>query len=235
MDSQADFISEIELQDSIRIKGKKAVMIAVRILRVVFIVLLLAIQSGMFFTACETSNNAKENSSSGDDDDNDANVPEDVWTDLTSGLMWQVRSTSLRLDWYSAIDHCNSLVYAGYNDWKLPSISELRSLIRGCPATQTGGDCGITESCLDHSKICYNDECVGCELNEGPANGCYLSEDIGKNLLGESGCRGFYWSTSLCTDYSYSSYDYNAWGINFNYAGLGTIARYEERYTLCVR
>ena len=236
MDSQADFISEIPLQDSIRIKGKKAAMIAIRFLRVVFIVLFLVIQSGMFFTACDTSNNAKENSSSGDDDDNDANVPEDVWTDLTSGLMWQVRSTSQRLDWYSAIDHCDSLVYAGYDDWKLPSISELRSLIRGCPATEIGGECGVIDSCVILS-ICWDlYACSGCDWFEGPSeDGCYWPKEIKGSLLADPGCRCSFWSSSANPEYSYNSYGYDSWGMRFHGAWIVTASKDYEGCTVCVR
>ena len=47
-----------------------------------------------------------------------------------TGLMWQddSRAKSVELDWEGAKAHCQNLTHRGYNDWYLPSISELESL-----------------------------------------------------------------------------------------------------------
>ena len=119
-----------------------------------------------------------------------------VWKDPSTGLMWQVSPTGGEMDQESAQKHCKSLSLGGKHDWRLPTISELRTLIRGCPATQKGGACDISDSCL-RMESCGNDACQGCYESQG--------HGLGKNgefwppeLHGSSqqyDC-GSYWSSS---------------------------------------
>lgn len=46
-------------------------------------------------------------------------------------LQWQDDSETIlhSEDWYNADSYCNSLVLDGYNDWRLPSVSELQSIL----------------------------------------------------------------------------------------------------------
>jgi hypothetical protein len=51
-------------------------------------------------------------------------------TDADTGLMWQQNKLFLESDsWYSAITYCQTISLAGYNDWRLPDINELQSLV----------------------------------------------------------------------------------------------------------
>lgn len=50
-------------------------------------------------------------------------------TDLTTGLMWQKTDSMEELQWENASAYCDNLTLAGYNDWRLPDINELRSII----------------------------------------------------------------------------------------------------------
>ncbi len=57
-------------------------------------------------------------------------------TDTSTGLMWQ-QSDSQNYDngvytprtWEQALDYCETLTLADHDDWRLPTIKELRSLV----------------------------------------------------------------------------------------------------------
>ncbi|MBQ4438914.1 DUF1566 domain-containing protein [bacterium] len=52
-----------------------------------------------------------------------------VVKDSTTGLMWQKTYPTGTKSWQSALKYCESLVYAGYDDWRLPNKNELASLV----------------------------------------------------------------------------------------------------------
>ena len=163
-----------------------------------------------------------DDDSGSDDDDDDASG--DTWTDSSSGLTWQVEPFSDYLNWEEAISYCENLSLDG-GDWRLPTISELRSLIRGCDATELGGSCGVTDGCTDFD--CYSEACDGCDYLGGPGSGGAYWPD------GMSGEVSWYWSSSPVADG-----DNHAWGVDFvnglvNY-GYADYYGYDG-YARCVR
>ena len=61
---------------------------------------------------------------------------------------------------------------------RLPTVDESRSIIINCPATETGGGCGITNACPD----CYEGKeddwvCDGCREENSPNTGVYSAFD----------------------------------------------------------
>jgi len=62
-----------------------------------------------------------------------------TYKDKKTHLEWQVNNnikkkghtsnTKLYLDWENAVKYCNDIKFANYNDWRLPSENELKSLI----------------------------------------------------------------------------------------------------------
>ena len=108
------------------------------------------------------------------------------WIDPNSGLTWE--NPGVSLDWFLAKSHCQGLAVGGHTDWRMPTISELRSLIRGCPDTMPGGECEVTDSCVVLS--CFDElACFSCIHDEGPADGCYWPDAM-------QGTCSFYWSAS---------------------------------------
>ena len=49
-------------------------------------------------------------------------------TDIATGLMW-LEEDSGPMNWRDALVYCDSLEYAGYDDWRLPDAKELQSLV----------------------------------------------------------------------------------------------------------
>ena len=152
--------------------------------------------------------------------------PGGTWKDPTSGLTWQVTPTGGTMNWSAAKAHCVGLPLDG-GGWHLPTISELRSLIRGCPGTVTGGACEVTDSCLSYSSCWDEGACWSCSGNTGPAEGCYWPDNM-------QGTCSWYWSSSPVEDG-----DILAWYVGFgggyvadfgvNYVG------YYARHVRCVR
>ncbi len=113
-------------------------------------------------------------------------------TDPSTGLQWVKEAGPSRL-WQVGHEHCGALTLGGYQDWRLPTIEELRSLILECPATQAEGACEAGDDCL--SFACLSSPCQGCVRGEGPGpNGWYLHE------IFESGMDSHYWSSVRFAD-----------------------------------
>ncbi len=67
----------------------------------------------------------------------------DTVVDSTSGLVWQDNSVveSREVLYGEAIDYCKALSLAGHDDWRLPTVHELQSIVdltRYEPAIQRG-------------------------------------------------------------------------------------------------
>lgn len=117
------------------------------------------------------------------------------------GLCWS-EPTGLSTTWGDAGTHCSSI------GGRRPTISELRKLITNCPATQTGGSCGVTDSCL--SSTCWSSNCESCA-------------DMGDGRYSVFGDRTWLWSSQELL-----SYTANAWYVNFK---SGRVYNGEKNYT----
>lgn len=49
------------------------------------------------------------------------------WVD-TSGLMWTGKDSGKEVNWGKAMKYCRDMRLAGYSDWRLPTINELRDI-----------------------------------------------------------------------------------------------------------
>jgi hypothetical protein len=47
----------------------------------------------------------------------------------STGLTWQREDGGLTRTWEAALNHCEGLSSGGYNDWRLPNISELHTIV----------------------------------------------------------------------------------------------------------
>jgi hypothetical protein len=120
-------------------------------------------------------------------------------------------------------DVCSALNICGFNDWTVPTISELRSLVRGCPSIATGGTCAVTDTCLDTS---CDVGCTLCDNSAGPgSSGCYWPEGI-------NGPCSLYWSSSVYLDSARQSYRYRY--IDFTNGNLWSCDPSDANYVRCV-
>ena len=124
-------------------------------------------------------------------------------------LSWSKRSSD-KMTWPEAIDYCQNLNEGGYTDWRLPNIDELRTIIKNCPKTETGGQCKVSrkKGCLSWERCGngYKEGSCYCEsLNN---NGGYYSK------LGDNDNVRL-WSSSIISDKTGS-----AWYVHFYSGGV---------------
>ena len=99
-------------------------------------------------------------------------------------------------DWSSAEKFCAA------SNGRLPTVDELRTLIKDCPSTETGGTCGVTDSCLD-KDACWDATCEGCEKD---TSGKY-------SVFGDTSASCPGWATS--SDATAGASIGNKWNIDF--------------------
>jgi hypothetical protein len=153
-------------------------------------------------------------------DTGSAAVCDQALFDAASQLSWQLTPSGGDSNWQPAVNYCDTLILCGHADWRLPTVSELRSFIRGCDATETGGACGVGDECLSDS--CAGSECAGCAEDLGPDDGCYRPIGI------DGDCRPC-WSSSEATGAS------AAWYVDFPTGLVGQDEKTAKLRTRCVR
>ena len=118
-----------------------------------------------------------------------------------NGLLWSNISVD-HMIWSDAVVYCENI------GGRLPTISELRTLIQNCPATEPEGSCGVVDDCLSSEK-CWSDLCRDCKYDfENP------------NKYSVFGDPGYLWSSSQLSDN-----EHLAWLVGFN---LGNIHHYDS-------
>jgi len=158
----------------------------------------------------------------------DCTVHSDIFLDPLTGLMWQIEpSNDIRM-WQESVDYCDQLDLAGHTDWRMPSISELRSIVRGCYRTVPDGTCGVTDEC--HDLACYQaDSCDSCGPEWGPdEDGCYWWPELASAQNPSWKCFDF-WSSS-----EFDS-GQRAWFINFNTGAIEHELKRDQQLVRCVR
>jgi hypothetical protein len=116
----------------------------------------------------------------------------------------------------NTMNHADAISYCEGLGGHLPTISELRTLIQNCSKTETGGSCGVTDSCLSYSE-CRNDDCSGCSYD---SSGKY-------SVFGDT---GWFWSSSVLSDYTN-----DAWYVNFFFGNVSNYYRSSSIFVRCVR
>ncbi|MBP5435027.1 DUF1566 domain-containing protein [bacterium] len=138
--------------------------------------------------------------------------------DSQTGLIWSARSLDA-MDWTGAVSYCENSTEDGFKDWRLPTINELRTLIRNCSGTRIGGSCPVKDpDCL--IVYCADTNACRCEVEWDTERGFY-------SKFGES---SILWSSSAVSDFS------GAWVVNF-FSAFVVFHTYgdSDPYVRCVR
>lgn len=147
-------------------------------------------------------------------------IEEKVAKNDTPILLWSSRSPE-KMDWQSASDYCRNLSENGSEGWHLPNIDELRKGIIGCPKTEFGGECRVSEKngCLSSDCRSPKGSC-NCERI---AKGSFYSSNCDEDTIG-------LWSSSTLSDKPDS-----AWGVVFYSAMVGSSTKNGKFYARCVK
>jgi hypothetical protein len=134
-----------------------------------------------------------------------------IWCDPSTGYLWQNKLDSEGRYWQDAVMYCEKMSLGDYNNWVLPTIDQLRALIRECPPTETGGPCEVTDNCTVGGE-CFNDPCwMGCTGLTGPGiEGCFWDAELSGD------CKHYYWSST-------EDDNNGAWMVNYD---LGVVDHY---------
>ena len=130
--------------------------------------------------------------------------PTTVWKDVETGYTWQKNAPTDRISsLQEATEYCQTLG----DKWRVPTMSEIRTLIHGCPATEPGGSCNFDDDCIEYED-CWDwlGPCAfacGDSAGMGPANGCFWPNEL-------EGVCWYYWSSTR--DHGWRD---RAWGVNF--------------------
>lgn len=132
--------------------------------------------------------------------------------DPVNGLLWQ-RSKADPMTHIDAGRYCERSRVGSRDDWRLPTVGELRTIVKGCATTAQGGTCQIDDACL--SRQCRDEECVGCGAVAGPGeDGLYWEKGTWEYEYGST--QGYYWSSSAVKD---SPVD-EVWAVSFVSGGI---------------
>jgi hypothetical protein len=134
--------------------------------------------------------------------------------DPQAGLCWQEPPGPDALKWDAASAYCEGL------GLRLPTVQELASLVRGCPAAM----CPVEDpGCL--SLACRGaPECQGCAMLGGPgAGGCYWDPAL-------TGPCDWYWTAS-----GVDEAPFDAWFVYFQVGSVDYGAQGIEKQVRCVR
>lgn len=105
-------------------------------------------------------------------------------TDQATSLMWMQSDSVTTYNWQEALDYAEQLEYAGYDDWRLPNIKELQSIIDYTRSPDTHSSAAIdpifnTTAIINEAGETdfpvYWSSTTHATANGMGASGCYVS------------------------------------------------------------
>ncbi len=150
------------------------------------------------------------------------------WVDPATNLKWEHPARfalpSKKGSWAAAYAYCDALTVGGVapGAWRMPSIDELRTLVRNRAAVQPGGSCKVCSAC---AAPCVASTCdTGCNGGAGSSSCLFAPPELG------SDCTNPFdqWSSTEVSNHPGSH-----WSLTFYSASLYTVAT--EGGVRCVR
>ncbi len=175
------------------------------------------LQHFFFFTACERPDYEDEIIMVYREAKAELNNTPDIVID---GRIWSKPSEN-KLSWNDAVEYCRK-----YSDWHLPTINELRTLIRNCPNTEPGGLCNLTDECLaEEISAGYTSIYSECKSSDCTCIPDYKHEGLYSKLWDVE----VLWSSTEAGNPEYAASAY------FGYGELWIEHKSIERLVRCVR
>jgi hypothetical protein len=122
-------------------------------------------------------------------------------------LMWETESQ--KMDWNSALNYAKKLQLGGYDDWRLPTVEELKEAVKSC-----GG--------------------IPVYLNNKDRFSLYEKNRVNiqyQNCYKDKGFKGRWYRSST----SLSDGTKDAWDVNFNDGDVNYHSKKNSSYFRCVR
>lgn len=150
-----------------------------------------------------------------DDVDNIENTDGDIEIEQETGLIWENPPSEDKMTWYAAKIYCEN------KGMRLPTVSEARSLVRGCASIEPGGACGVHDGCIEFA--CWTQACAACQSDGGPDGGCYRPSEM-------EGVCGWTWTASSFEHQTVQK----AWAVLYHYGNIDSHTKTEDIYVRCV-
>ena len=117
----------------------------------------------------------------------------------SNNLMWykddveDITTAIQSVTFDDAKKYCENLNYAGFKDWRLPTIDELRTIVDDYSDIETNGRCQVSESCSELSclrKGAKNESDNVCGSLSDKEHQCFWDKVWGSKYCGE------FWSST---------------------------------------
>ncbi len=152
------------------------------------------------------------------------------YVEPNTGTQWVpiTYPTHTELPWGEAVKACEDLLWAGRDDWVLPSIDNLRDLVRNCPVTEVGGACPANGQCTDWITCQDSSDCTCGHM----AGICRIPTAFLEMFEWEK-CGGYFWSSTVATENGEPVE--GSWYLDVDYGAIGAEPHGTNGAVMCAR